>query len=265
MSERRCGRHSLGTCVRTMRGIAHPSQQVRHAMALVDEGLSDYEVGRSGIPRSTVRNWRVGNVPRVPGENGPVCESCGALRHDFGQFAADSYAYLLGQYLGDGTICRVGTSLCLRIASDAQYEGIIAECCEAIAAIRGRRPNVRYHSDKRLATIAAYWRAWACLFPQHGRGRKHRRTIALATWQVDRRGLAGPVPPRAHPFRRLAWRQPRACERPDLRVSALPVLEPVRRHPAALYLRLRPCRRRLAPLGQVPHLRRAPGRRASAR
>jgi hypothetical protein len=47
-----------------------------------------------------------------------------------------------------------------------------------------RPPNVRYHSDKRLATIASYWRAWPCLFPQHGRGRKHRRTIALAVWQV---------------------------------------------------------------------------------
>lgn len=169
-----------------MRGSAYPSREIKRAMALVEDGLSDYEVGRrTGIPRSTVRNWRIGNIPRIPGEDGRVCDLCGALRHDLDHLAADSYAYLLGQYLGDGTICRVGTSLCLRIASDAQYVGIIAECCDAIAAIRGRRPNVRYHSDKRLATITSYWRAWACLFPQHGRGRKHRRTIALAPWQVE--------------------------------------------------------------------------------
>lgn len=169
-----------------MRGTTRPSEEIRRAMALVDEGSSDYEVGRrTAIPRSTIRNWRAGNVPGVPGEPGPVCESCGAGEHDFAELPPGSYAYLLGQYLGDGTVCRVGRSLCLRIASDAQYESIIAECCDAITAVRGRRPNVRYHSDKRLATIASYWRAWACLFPQHGRGRKHRRTIALDAWQVE--------------------------------------------------------------------------------
>jgi hypothetical protein len=155
-------------------------------MALVADGLSDYEVARrTGIPRSTIRNWRVGDIPRVPSEGGLVCTSCGAPEHDFARLPVASYAYLLGQYLGDGTVCRVGKSLCLRIASDAQYGGIIAECCDAITAVRGRRPHVRYHTDRRLATIASYWRAWACLFPQHGRGRKHRRTIALAAWQVE--------------------------------------------------------------------------------
>jgi hypothetical protein len=155
-------------------------------MALLDEGLSDYEIGRrTGIPRSTVRNWRVGNVPRFPGEAGLVCKSCGAPEHHFVDLPACRYAYLLGQYLGDGTVCRVGRSLCLRIHTDAQYPGIIVECCEAIMAIRGRRPNIRHAPDQRLATIVSYWRAWPCLFPQHGPGRKHRRIIALAAWQVE--------------------------------------------------------------------------------
>jgi hypothetical protein len=169
-----------------MRGTARNPQEIRHALALVGDGLSDYEVARrTGIPRSTVRNWRVGDVPNSPGEAGPRCTTCCAQPHEFGCLPHDRYAYLLGQYLGDGTIFRGGRSLCLRIASDAQYPGIIAECCDAITAIRGRRPNVRYHSDKRLATITSYWRAWACVFPQHGPGRKHRRTIALAAWQAE--------------------------------------------------------------------------------
>jgi hypothetical protein len=123
-------------------------------------------------------------VPRVPSADGRVCESCGTPKHDFDNLPQHPYGYLLGQYLGDGTVCRVGSSLCLRIASDAQYVGIIGECCDAITAIRGRRPNVRYHSDTRFATIASYWKAWPCLLPQHGPGRKHLRTIALAEWQV---------------------------------------------------------------------------------
>jgi hypothetical protein len=97
----------------------------------------------------------------------------------------EAYSYLLGEYLGDGCVWqskRTGTCL-LRIACDAQYRGIIAECSGAIESIRGRAPYVHYYRDKRLATITSYWRAWPCLFPQHGPGRKHNRRITLAPWQ----------------------------------------------------------------------------------
>ena len=29
------------------------------------------------------------------------------------------------------------------------------------------------------------WKCWPCLFPQHGRGRKHHRAIELAAWQRE--------------------------------------------------------------------------------
>jgi hypothetical protein len=110
---------------------------------------------------------------------------CGGASHDPADLPQSDYAYLLAQYLGDGTLFRTRKGLCgLRIASDAQYSGIIEECCQAIERIKGRRPYVRYHRDKRLATITSGWRAWPCLLPQHGPGRKHHRTIALAVWQV---------------------------------------------------------------------------------
>jgi Homeodomain-like domain len=167
-----------------MRGTARSAQEVDRVIGLLAEGLSDYEVARrTGIPRSTVLNWRRGKIPE-PAAWDVGCQRCGSPDHDIASLPGADYAYLLGQYLGDGNICRGGKSLCLRISSDARYPGIIAECCDAIAAIRKRRPNVRYHTDKRLATITSYSRAWPCLFPQHGPGRKHRRTIALALWQV---------------------------------------------------------------------------------
>jgi len=31
--------------------------------------------------------------------------------------------------------------------------------------------------------VSTYWKHWACLFPQHGPGRKHERRIELETWQ----------------------------------------------------------------------------------
>jgi hypothetical protein len=155
-------------------------------MRLLSEGLSDYEVGRrTGLPRSTVWNWRRGKLPQHPARPGPTCLRCGDSDHDFAELPPAPYAYLLGQYLGDGNVCRSGTSLCLRISSDAQYTRIIDECRNAITAVRGRRPGLRVHSDRRLVTIASYWRAWPCLLPQHGPGRKHSRTIALASWQVQ--------------------------------------------------------------------------------
>jgi len=31
--------------------------------------------------------------------------------------------------------------------------------------------------------VCAYWLHWTCVFPQHGPGVKHRRTIRLEPWQ----------------------------------------------------------------------------------
>jgi hypothetical protein len=37
--------------------------------------------------------------------------------------------------------------------------------------------------DSRCTEISMYSKHWLCLFPQHGSGRKHDRTIKLAAWQ----------------------------------------------------------------------------------
>lgn len=169
-----------------MKSVARPAEEVEKVRRLTKEGLSDREVARrTGVPRSTVLNWRRGGTPgRDSPARADLCVDCGAA-HPLEKLDRKAYAYLLGQYLGDGCVWeskRTGVRL-LRIACDAQYEGIISECCAAIVAVRGRRPYVRYLRDKRLATITSYWRAWPCLFPQHGPGRKHHRPIVLASWQ----------------------------------------------------------------------------------
>lgn len=110
--------------------------------------------------------------------------------------------------------------------------------------------------------ILACDRAWSCLFPQHGPGRKHARPIVLADWQQE---IVC-----EHPGRFLrglihsdGWRrsQPRPGQGAGLRVSALPVLEPVGRHQAHLHRHLRPDGHRLAVLGALAHL----GRPAATR
>jgi hypothetical protein len=169
-----------------MRGVARSEGEVKEALRLVGLGLSDYEIGRQlGIPRSTVLNWRHGVLPNRP-SGVATCNSCGGPGHDRAALDAVAYGYLLGQYLGDGCIFRIGRgSFGLRISSDAAYAGIIRECSRAIQAVRGRKPYVYRYRDRRLATITSGWTAWPCLIPQHGPGRKHERTIALASWQVE--------------------------------------------------------------------------------
>jgi hypothetical protein len=74
----------------------------------------------------------------------------------------------------------------LRIVLDDAYPGIINACCDAIEQISGRRPTPTCDSNgQRCVRIASTWRHWACLFPQHGPGRKHKRRIELADWQQE--------------------------------------------------------------------------------
>jgi hypothetical protein len=67
----------------------------------------------------------------------PRCPRCGGSAHDFAGLPGAEHAYLLGKYLGDGTIYRAGRTHALRISSDAQYTRTIEECCDAIETIWG--------------------------------------------------------------------------------------------------------------------------------
>ena len=98
---------------------------------------------------------------------------------------AAEYAYLLGMYLGDGYISHDRRCHRLRIATDAVYPAIIAECARAMqAVVPQNRVAVRRRKDgSRTVDVSAYSKAWPSLFPQHGAGRKHERRIALADWQ----------------------------------------------------------------------------------
>ena len=80
----------------------------------------------------------------------------------------------------------------LRIVLDARYPAIIEETRRAMAAVM---PASHVGLQTRTAVDAtgaeypscvevySYSRAWPCLFPQHGAGKKHERPIELAGWQ----------------------------------------------------------------------------------
>src|SRR5205823_11339143 len=120
---------------------------------------------------------------------GPSCGECGRQPHEFNRLPQREYAYLLGQYLGDGVVAHVHRGVySLRIVTDQRYPQIIAECAAAMAAVLPSNP-VSFRPVVGAVVIQSDSKAWGCLFPQHAPGRKHERKIELSDWQqaiVDR-------------------------------------------------------------------------------
>lgn len=157
--------------------------EVETVLGLTRLGLTDVEVSRrTGIPRSTVRDWRHGRVPGK-GPNGhakrcPICDD------DGGGVPEADYAYLLGMYLGDGCVSRGPRTYILRISLDVAYPAIVGSCRQAMQAVRpANRVRVSRSRQCRCNIVSAYSSHWPCLFPQAGPGRKHERPIRLVSWQ----------------------------------------------------------------------------------
>jgi hypothetical protein len=170
----------------------HRLDRIEEVLALAEEGRTATEVARStGLPRSTVRDWMRGAVPRDGRSGGVACARCGGAAHAFTALPPE-YVYLLGIYLGDGCISahRRGVYR-LRLFLDASYPGIIAGCEAAIRTLcpankvarLARSGGYANSSQDSNVELSAYWRSWPCLFPQHGAGRKHERPIVLVDWQ----------------------------------------------------------------------------------
>jgi len=158
-----------------------PAHQFDHVSLLIHEGFGDARIAAlTGIPRSTVRDWRrkgrPGKRQRISALD---CPRCGGAIAD-----ESSYAYLLGLYLGDGCISRHPRAYRLRIVLDVRYASIIYQAMLAMAAMRAPRPGrVNLLDRGGCVEISAYWQHWPCVFPQHGPGRKHARPILLEPWQ----------------------------------------------------------------------------------
>jgi len=158
----RSAREDANTCLPSMRG-------------------NDCEVSRqTGVPRSTIRDWRSGKNQQLPRTASTECS------HDFTLLRVKAYAYLLGVYLGDGCLSRAPRGVWrLRVTMDVRYPAILDECCRAMEAVM---PGKRAHRYRRVrepgcVEVSMYSKHWPCLLPQHGPGKKHLRKIAFTPWQ----------------------------------------------------------------------------------
>jgi hypothetical protein len=139
-------------------------------------------LGRIDVPRSTVRDWVNGYVPRVSGRSG----TAGGVRASPGE--APTGVRLPPRSVSGRRSYRHQPARPAATASllDRRYPGIVGECAAAMAEIR---PRSRVHRLNRRPSddviVSSYSKAWTALFPQHGPGMKHRRDVSLKPWQDE--------------------------------------------------------------------------------
>lgn len=107
---------------------------------------------------------------------------CGSV-HDFVSLPPRAYSYLLGLYLGDGSIVKNRRVWRLRITLDKRYPGIIEACRLAVDAVMSHQQAGVIPRESGCVDVSHYSKHWPCLLPQHGPGRKHDRPIHLEPWQ----------------------------------------------------------------------------------
>jgi hypothetical protein len=133
------------------------------------------------VPRTTIRDWR--HPRRLRTQITGLClrcwSSCRPVRFD----AAD-YAELLGLYLGDGHIGRLGRTQRLRIHLDSRYARVVDEAEELLhRCFLSNRVSRATRYEGAMVILSVYHAHLGCLFPQSGAGKKHLRSIKLEPWQ----------------------------------------------------------------------------------
>jgi hypothetical protein len=125
------------------------------------------------------------------------------------RFTSGDHAELLGLHLGDGCISD-GARTRLRIHLDAKYrrmneeiKALLRRCFPSNPVGQPAAPKSQWSGrTDTLVILFVYSSHMACLFLQHGPGRKHKRKIELEDWQW---ALVTASP----------WRSLRGCIRSD--------------------------------------------------
>ena len=152
------------------------------ALHLSSVGILDREnADICGVSIAAIRHWRNGRRRSAYGpaaERRRQCPRCHARSMD-----EQAYAYLLGLYLGDGSITRGRRDVfALWIACCDDWPGLLTACRRAMSDVMPTSSVFCVHYQG-CTMVKSTSKHWPCLFPQHGPGRKHTRKIELESWQ----------------------------------------------------------------------------------
>lgn len=167
-------------------------EEYKRILTLWEAGENKTAIMRiTGIPRATIRDCinRYGSLEGLEANKSRAIKSQpDELLHQIQDAHAEkiqtAYAYILGIYLGDGYIVRNNRVYFLRIALDVSYPNIIQRCVDTLqVTLPTNRVNVLKVKSSNSVEVICMYKHWPAIFPQHGRGYKHTRRIALEPWQ----------------------------------------------------------------------------------
>ena len=140
---------------------------VERALAAVAAGATLSEISREiGVARSTLRAWVAGGSNRSAARRRGTCMRCAGYRFPVPGMTDFAYAYLLGLYLGDGTISTGPRDVYrLRIFLDRAYPLIVDECVAATSLLApGNRVSIIHSPDAHMDVVSAFSRHWPCMW-----------------------------------------------------------------------------------------------------
>jgi hypothetical protein len=160
---------------------AHDHVAYELVISMFGTSLSDREIARrTDVSQGTVSRWRRAGAP-------PQTVLRSIRRDRWAVHDSRAYCYLLGTYLGDGTVSlQPPDHWHLDIINDRRYQAISAEILEAMRiTFPGSTPRTWPSHAGESDILHVAHPALPTAFPQHGPGRKHTRHIELADWQYE--------------------------------------------------------------------------------
>lgn len=95
----------------------------------------------------------------------------------------DAYAYVLGQYLGDGCLSEHRRAVYrLRVMCGDDWPLVTRRLQDAMSALLPAN-KIGHLQREGCVEVSMYSKRWIELLPQHGQGRKHLRPLELTRWQ----------------------------------------------------------------------------------
>lgn len=151
------------------------STQTENILTLNSQGLNQSQIAKKlNVSRAVVRSRINGFKP---------------IKEDFdpSKLSYNEYAYLLGVYLGDGYISKLGRTFRLRIylhLNEIEIRNRVIHSLEKILS-DNKISFGQYDRGVKCTVISCYSNLLPQLFPQHGIGKKNSREIILVPWQME--------------------------------------------------------------------------------
>lgn len=152
--------------------MTHPAEHVEKVLSLRARGLAPRAISdRLRIPLGTVSNWIYRRLPDAWSTRELRCGACGLAVHRVEELPR-SYVYLLGLYLGDGSIASHARGVYkLRLSLDPAYPGILDEAESALRQVMPVNKVNRCAQASGEEEVYSYSKAWPCLFPHTGQAK----------------------------------------------------------------------------------------------